>query len=136
MKKVINVILIILALFWLLGKCGGVGSVEDLYGTYVGTDKNGHEIKIELSAESFDEWNKYGKYYSDNLVYTDNYGRMRSQDFMTIKWTWDLNEGYIKVYNGVHYNETAIIDLEAEKMYNSWGEYVDGRNGFSYSFSN
>ena len=136
MKK-IKVILIVSAFLWILGKYVGVGgSVESLYGTYTGTDKHGNKIQIELSEESDNEWRKYGKDYSDNLVYTDSYGILRKSDYQTVQWTWNLNDGYIKVYRNFNQNESYVIDLENEKIYESWGQYLDDRNGIPYSFSN
>ena len=54
-------------------------------------------------------------------------------NFQTIKWTWDLDKGYVLVY--YDYYERYVIDVKNEKIYESWGEYLDKRNGYSYRFS-
>lgn len=136
MKNVLKIGVVIFAAIWLLGKCSGCGSVssvESLYGTYVGTDNYGNNVKIELSSNSDNEWRKYGKDYSDNLVYTDSRGKMRDMPSQTIKWTWDLNDGYVQVY--YNNSERYVIDIKGKKIYDSWGEYLDRRDGFSYRFS-
>ena len=47
-------------------------------------------------------------------------------DWQTIKWTWDLEEGYVKTYYvGRGGGERIIIDVKGGKMYNTWGEYLD-----------
>ena len=117
MKDLLKIGAVLLAVRWLLSKCSGCGSVssvESLYGTYVGTDNYGNKVKIELSSESDNEWRKYGKDYSDNLVWTDSQGRTRGMDFQTIKWTWDLNDGYIQVYYDGY--ERYVIDIKGEKI--------------------
>lgn len=137
MKKILTVILCVLCALWWLGKCGADGSidsVESLYGTYVGTDNYGNNVKIVLSSKSDNEWRKYGKDYSDNLVWTDSQGRTRGMDFQTITWTWDLNDGYVQVYYDSY--ERYVIDIKGGMIYDSWGAYLDGRDGFSYRFSN
>ena len=136
MKNILKIGAFILVVIWLLGKCSDCGSgssVEALYGTYTATDDHGNKIKIHLKSESDNEWRKYGYDYSDNLVFTDSRGRIRDMDFQTIKWTWNLDEGYVKVYYNSY--ERWVIDVIDEKIYDSWGEYLDDRNGFSYRFS-
>lgn len=55
-------------------------------------------------------------------------------DWQTIKWTWDLEEGYVKTYYvGRGGGERIIIDVKGGKMYNTWGEYLDKRNGFKFT---
>lgn len=137
MKKTIYTILLaIVAVFMLVRWCGtGSSSVESLYGTYTGTDNNGRKVKIVLKPESDNEWRKYGEDWSDNLVYKDSYGKYQHTDWQTIKWTWDLQEGWVKTYyiGRTGGGERTIIDIKGGKMYNSWGEYLDKRNGFKYT---
>ena len=105
-------------------------TLESLYGTYEGTDQYGDKVKIVLKPESDNEWRKYGEDWSDNLVYTDYKGRLKSTSWQTIKWTWDLNDGYVVTY--YNSSERTVIDIKGGMMYDSWGEYLDKRNGFSY----
>ena len=136
MKALLKLALLIIIGVWIVVKCLGGGfynSVESLYGTYTGTDKSGSRIKIELRSESDNEWRKFGTDYSDDLVYKDNRGRVRRMDSQLITWTWDLDDGYVQVY--YNSSERYVIDLKKKKIYGSWGEYLDGRNGFSYTFS-
>ncbi len=120
----------------LLHWCGGPrrSSVESLYGTYQGTDNNGHKVKIILKSESDNEWRKFGEDRSDNLVFKDSKGKVKPTESQLITWTWDLDEGYVKTYyEGLSgRGERTIIDVKGGKMYHSWGEYLDKRNGFSY----
>ena len=136
MKKIALVLVALLALLMLVRWCGsGASSVESLYGTYTGTDSFGHKVKIVLKPESANEWKKYGEDWSDNLVYKDSRGKIQDMEMQTITWTWDLDRGYVKTYyrgNTID-GERTIIDIRGKKMYHSWGEYLDKRNGFSYT---
>ena len=137
-KKISYVIVAIVAVFLLFRWCGNAStsSLESLYGTYQGTDNNGRKVKIILKSESDNEWRKYGEDWSDNLVYKDSYGKIKDMDWQTIKWTWDLEEGYVKTYyigRGSTGDPRIIIDVKGGKMYNSWGEYLDKQNGFKFT---
>ena len=141
MKRILTVIGCILLSIWLLSKCSGcgsVGSVESLYGTYSGTDNHGNNVKIELTSESDDEWTKFGTDYSDNLVWIDSYGHLHDASSQYVKWTWDLSEGYVRVFPMGHNTldgDRYVIDVKGGKIYKYWGDYLDKRNGFSYTFS-
>lgn len=148
--------LVLVAIYLLIKCCDGsstdstedssdynsINSVESLYGTYTATTKGGTKVKVVLRSDSKHEWKKYGTDYSDNLItpstiYDNNRGYERQGwkpiESQGIEWSWDLRKGYIKVYYDGR--ERYIIDINNGKMYGSWGEYLDKRNGFSYSFS-
>lgn len=132
-KRVTIILAVIVGIFIIVRWCGGasVSSVDSLYGTYKGTDNNGHKVEIVLKSESDNEWRKYGEDRSDNLVYKDSKGKIHGTEWQSITWTWDLSNGWVKTYhNG---NERTIIDVKGKKMYYSWGEYLDKRNGFPYT---
>ena len=114
-------------------------AVEDLYGTYTATDNSGNKITIELEPESHNEYRKCCTYRASNLyqTYTDAWGRVQREPDPRIfyYWSWDLNEGYIKLCDTDTFTTEFVIDFFNKKMYNYWGEYIDDRNGFSYTFS-
>lgn len=131
-RKSTYIILAILALLLLFRWCvHSPSSVLSLYGTYRGTDNNGHKVEIRLKSESDNECRKFGEDHSDNLVYKDSYGKIKSTDWQLITWTWDLDAGYVKTYYDG--SERTIIDVKGGKMYHHWGEYLDKRNGFKYT---
>lgn len=132
-RKILLLIIAILGTLLLIHWCGGndYSSVESLYGTYQGVDNNGRRVKIVLKSESDNEWRKYGEDRSDDLVYKDSNGTVKDMECQTITWTWNLPEGYVQTY--YHGNERTIIDVKGGKMYYYWGEYLDKRNGFSFT---
>ena len=150
MKNFLLGAVVVLAAIWLLGECTGCGSesvdeveavaaekqsltVESLYGTYTGVDRFGNNIKIVLMNESYNDYKKWGRDYSDNLVWKDSQGRLQSCEFQTIKWDWSLAKGYSKVSYDMY--ERYVIDFKREKIYCSYGEYLDDRNGIPYTYS-
>lgn len=133
-KTITLIAIVVLGIVLLVRWCSGSGtsSVESLYGTYTGTDRFGNKVEIRLKSESKNEWTKYGEDWSDNLVYKDSKGKTQSTDWQLITWTWDLKDGYIQTF----YNNPSprrVIDVKGKKIYQSWGEYLDKRNGFSYT---
>lgn len=134
MKKGVVIIAIVGAI-WLMSKCIGCGgSVESLYGTYIGTDRFGNKVEIELSSESDDVDTKWAYNRSDNLVYYDSRGRLCDLDFRPERYTWNLSAGYVTLLDERR-DVTTVIDIKRKKIYNNWGDYLDDRNGFSYKFT-
>jgi len=132
----IYVAIIAAAAFFILRSCGGFGGgnndVTSLYGTYTGNDSYGNTICITLKDESENEWKKYGEDHSSNLCWTDSKGKIHHGDWQSITWDWDFSKGYVQTYyNG---NKRTIIDFKNKKFYDSYGDYIDGRDGVPYSF--
>ena len=136
--KNIKQLLIIIVSIWLLGKCMGCGgSVESLYGTYIGIDKFGNKVEIELTSESYDETRKYAYNRSDNLIFKDGQGRWRDLPQKTVRYSWNLSANYVEVIDS-DYNlidPIIVIDTKRKKMYRRWGDYLDDRDGFPYEFT-
>lgn len=106
-----------------------VRSVNDCCGVYIpeGIDS----YYLTLNAESHNEFAKCGEYHT---LY-------RGNDLIDkIYWGWDKRKGVVMVsaldfrVNRSSKTCEIYIDVVGKKIYSSYGEFLDKRNGISYTF--
>ena len=128
-------------------KSNGVKSVEALYGMYTAYDADGDKVEYTLKSESESAYTKFGSETSDNMnfktsedkldFYTGKIKRVEKWipiDSRTIRWRWDLEEGCVQIAVDMFDKYNHFIDLKGKKIYASYGEYLDKRNGLPYTF--
>ena len=105
-----------------------VHSVNDCYGVYT---PEGTENYYLLKAETYDDYTKCGEFH---MLWYDN-------DLCDkIYWCWDKDKRAILVsaYSYRIYPSSTsceiYIDVVGKKMYSSYGEFLDKRNGIPYTF--
>ena len=96
--------------------------METFYGTY----KYHHDpfdYEIRLLPDSYNEYKKWASFIGWD---GNDYSRH-----------WVLyEEGYIKVMDtGATNVVREVIDFNEKKVYESWGEFLDGENGYPYTFT-